>query len=104
MFRGRHRASFNQFSEFDQERIVAYSNCGLSFIEIGQLVRRNQAAVMWISHRWMQEKTKDLQGRSHSPRCIPGSIFQQDNARLHITKIVRDFCSAQHMQLLPWPS
>ncbi|GFY15648.1 transposable element Tc1 transposase [Trichonephila clavipes] len=31
---------------------------------------------------------------------IPGVIFQQDNARRHIAKTVRDFCSAQHMQLL----
>ncbi|GFW17634.1 hypothetical protein TNCV_2651911 [Trichonephila clavipes] len=33
---------------------------------------------------------------------IPGAIFQQDNARPHVVKTVRDFCSAQHMQLLPW--
>ncbi|GFX53288.1 transposable element Tcb2 transposase [Trichonephila clavipes] len=33
---------------------------------------------------------------------IPGAIFQQDNARPHVAKIVRDFCSTQHMQLLPW--
>ncbi|GFX79754.1 transposable element Tc1 transposase [Trichonephila clavipes] len=33
---------------------------------------------------------------------ISGAIFQQDNARPHVAKTVRDFCSAQHMQLLPW--
>ncbi|GFV72365.1 transposable element Tcb2 transposase [Trichonephila clavipes] len=27
----------------------------------------------------------------------------QDNKRPHVAKTVRDFCSAQHMQLLPWP-
>ncbi|GFU94860.1 transposable element Tcb2 transposase [Trichonephila clavipes] len=32
---------------------------------------------------------------------MPGAIFQQDNARLHVAKTVRDFCSAQ---LLPWPA
>ncbi|GFW27456.1 transposable element Tc1 transposase [Trichonephila clavipes] len=32
---------------------------------------------------------------------IPGTIFQQDNARPHVPKTVGDFCSAQHMQLLP---
>ncbi|GFW80938.1 transposable element Tc1 transposase [Trichonephila clavipes] len=37
-------------------------------------------------------------------RGIPGAIFQQDNARPHVAKTVRDFCSAQHMQLLPWPA
>ncbi|GFV41748.1 transposable element Tcb2 transposase [Trichonephila clavipes] len=33
---------------------------------------------------------------------IPGAIFEQDNARPGVAKTVRDFCSAQHMQLLPW--
>ncbi|GFT60006.1 transposable element Tcb2 transposase [Trichonephila clavipes] len=35
---------------------------------------------------------------------IPGAIFLQDIARPHLAKTVRDFCSAQHMQLLPWPA
>ncbi|GFU59708.1 transposable element Tcb2 transposase [Trichonephila clavipes] len=35
---------------------------------------------------------------------IPEAIFQQDNARPHVAKTVLDFCSAQHMQLLPWPA
>ncbi|GFV73744.1 transposable element Tc1 transposase [Trichonephila clavipes] len=34
----------------------------------------------------------------------PGAIFQQDNARPQVAETVRDFCSAQHMQLLPWPA
>ncbi|GFW21025.1 transposable element Tc1 transposase [Trichonephila clavipes] len=33
---------------------------------------------------------------------IPGAIFQQDNARPHVAKTVRDFCLAQHVQLLSW--
>ncbi|GFT95373.1 transposable element Tcb2 transposase [Trichonephila clavipes] len=32
---------------------------------------------------------------------IPGAIFQQYNARLHISNTVRDFCSAQNMHPLP---
>ncbi|GFU10479.1 hypothetical protein TNCV_955151 [Trichonephila clavipes] len=32
---------------------------------------------------------------------IHGAVFQQDNTRPHVAKTVRDFCSAQHMQLLP---
>ncbi|GFT59148.1 transposable element Tc1 transposase [Trichonephila clavipes] len=45
-------------------------------------------------------------GRFHSLRIegSPGAIFQQDNARPLVTKTVRDFCSAQHMQLPPWPT
>ncbi|GFV39458.1 hypothetical protein TNCV_4796551 [Trichonephila clavipes] len=41
--------------------------------------------------------------RATGPR-IPGAIFQQHNARPHVAKIVRDFRSSQHMQLLPWPA
>ncbi|GFS77092.1 transposable element Tcb1 transposase [Trichonephila clavipes] len=43
MLRGRHRASFDQVSEFDRGRIAAYRDCELSFREIGQRVGRNQA-------------------------------------------------------------
>ncbi|GFW28319.1 transposable element Tcb1 transposase [Trichonephila clavipes] len=35
---------------------------------------------------------------------IPGAIFQEDNAHLHVAKTVRDFCLTQHMQLFPWPA
>ncbi|GFX20535.1 transposable element Tcb2 transposase [Trichonephila clavipes] len=35
---------------------------------------------------------------------IPGAIFQQDNARPHVAKTVRDFCSVKHIQLLPMPT
>ncbi|GFW11763.1 transposable element Tc1 transposase [Trichonephila clavipes] len=35
---------------------------------------------------------------------IPGAIFQHDDARPHVVKTVRDFCSSQRMQLLPWPA
>ncbi|PRD27134.1 UNVERIFIED_CONTAM: tc1a [Trichonephila clavipes] len=34
---------------------------------------------------------------------IPGAIFQQDSVHPHVAKTVRDFCSDQHMQLLPCP-
>ncbi|GFW93691.1 transposable element Tcb1 transposase [Trichonephila clavipes] len=50
-------------------RIEAYRDYGLSSREIGQRVGRNQATVMWICHRWMQEDTTDRRGQSHSPRC-----------------------------------
>ncbi|GFX17004.1 HTH_38 domain-containing protein [Trichonephila clavipes] len=60
---------FDQVSDFDRGRIVAYRDCGLSFREIGQRVRQNQATVMRICHRWMQEEVTDRQGRSHPPRC-----------------------------------
>ncbi|GFS94635.1 transposable element Tc1 transposase [Trichonephila clavipes] len=69
MPRGRHQASFDQVYKFDRGRLVAYRNCRLSFREIGQLVGRNQATVMWICHHWMQEETKDRRCQSHPLQC-----------------------------------
>ncbi|GFV86355.1 transposable element Tcb1 transposase [Trichonephila clavipes] len=70
MPRRRQRVSFYQVSEFDRGRIVAYRDCELPFREIGQRVGCNQATVMWICHRWMQEKTMDRRSQSPLPRCI----------------------------------
>ncbi|GFV68314.1 transposable element Tcb1 transposase [Trichonephila clavipes] len=41
---------------------------------------------------------------NHRRLRIPGDIFQQDNARSHAAKTVRDICSPQHVQLLPLPA
>ncbi|GFX54238.1 HTH_38 domain-containing protein [Trichonephila clavipes] len=43
--------------------------CGLSFREIGSRVGRNQATVMRICDRWMQEGTTNRRGRSHPSQC-----------------------------------
>ncbi|GFW59025.1 transposable element Tcb1 transposase [Trichonephila clavipes] len=48
--------SFNQVSEFDKGRIVAYRDCGLFFREIGSRVGRNQTMT-------------DRRGQSHPPQC-----------------------------------
>ncbi|GFV50306.1 transposable element Tcb2 transposase [Trichonephila clavipes] len=34
--------------------------------------------------------------------CLPGAIFQQDNARLHTARVAQDF--VRHFQTLPWPA
>ncbi|GFW08588.1 HTH_38 domain-containing protein [Trichonephila clavipes] len=47
------RSAFDQVSEFDKGRIMAYRDCGLSFREIGSRVGRNQTTVMRISDRWI---------------------------------------------------
>ncbi|GFU33908.1 HTH_38 domain-containing protein [Trichonephila clavipes] len=56
MSRGKQRSTFDQVSEFDRGRIVAYRYiyCGLSFRKIGSHVGRNQTTVMRIWDRWMQ--------------------------------------------------
>ncbi|GFV07353.1 transposable element Tcb1 transposase [Trichonephila clavipes] len=53
MSRRKQRSAFDQLSEFDRGRIVAYQECGLSFREIGSRVGRNQTTVMRICDRWM---------------------------------------------------
>ncbi|GFX10106.1 HTH_38 domain-containing protein [Trichonephila clavipes] len=67
--RRKQRSAFDQVSEFDRERIVAYRDSGLSFRKIGSRVGRNQTTVMRICDRWMQEGTTDRHGRSHPPQC-----------------------------------
>ncbi|UYV69610.1 hypothetical protein LAZ67_6004089 [Cordylochernes scorpioides] len=54
------RSSFDQESEFDRGRIVAYRDCGISFREIGSRVGPNQTTVMQICDRWMQEGYKNI--------------------------------------------
>ncbi|GFY05015.1 transposable element Tcb1 transposase [Trichonephila clavipes] len=55
MSRRKQRLAFDQVSEFDRGRIVAYRDCELSFREIGSRVGRNQTTVMPICDRWMQD-------------------------------------------------
>ncbi|GFY04037.1 hypothetical protein TNCV_1198151 [Trichonephila clavipes] len=35
---------------------------------------------------------------------ITNANCKLDNERQHVAKTVRDFCSTQYMQLLPWPA
>lgn len=77
MPRRKQRSSFDQVSEFDRGRIVAYRDCGLSYREIAGRVGRNQTTVMRICDRWMQEGTTDRRGRSHSPRCTTSRADRQ---------------------------
>ncbi|GFU05682.1 transposable element Tcb1 transposase [Trichonephila clavipes] len=69
MSRRKQQSAFDQISEFDRGRIVAYRDCGLSFREIDSRVERNQTTVMWICDRWTQKGTTDRRGLSHPPHC-----------------------------------
>ncbi|GFV94693.1 transposable element Tcb1 transposase [Trichonephila clavipes] len=77
MSRRKQRSAFDQVSEFDRGRIVAYRDCGLSFKEIGSFVGRNQTTVMRICDRWMQEGTTGRCGRSHPPQCTTSGEDRQ---------------------------
>ncbi|GFT83926.1 hypothetical protein TNCV_2020081 [Trichonephila clavipes] len=87
----RNKEKFQQLTEFERRRIIGLREGGFSYSAIGARVQRNSSTVMRL------EVVPFLQGN-------PGAIFQQDNARPHVAKTVRDFCSTQHMQLLPWPA
>ncbi|GFX61486.1 hypothetical protein TNCV_1030751 [Trichonephila clavipes] len=51
MSRRKQRSAFDQVSEFDRGRKVAYRDCGLSFWEINSRVGRNQTTVTRICDR-----------------------------------------------------
>ncbi|GFX39074.1 transposable element Tcb1 transposase [Trichonephila clavipes] len=69
MPRRKQRSAFDQISEFDRGRILAYRDCGLSFREIGSPVERNQTTVMRVCDRWMQEGTTNRCFRLHPSQC-----------------------------------
>ncbi|GFV05271.1 transposable element Tcb2 transposase [Trichonephila clavipes] len=56
----------------------------------------------------------DPDGRIRVRRCLPECVVERhcgltpavmkDNARPHVAKTVRDFCSTQYMQFVPWPA
>ncbi|GFT47413.1 transposable element Tcb1 transposase [Trichonephila clavipes] len=77
MSRRKQQSAFDQVSEFDRGRIVAYRDCGLSFREIGSRVGRNQTTLMRIGDRWMQEGMTDRHGRSHPTQCTTSSEDRQ---------------------------
>ncbi|GFU82327.1 transposable element Tcb1 transposase [Trichonephila clavipes] len=69
MSRRKLRSDFDQVSELDRKRIVAYRDCGLSFRQIFSHVARNQTTVMRICDHWMQEDTTHRPGQRHPPQC-----------------------------------
>ncbi|GFW00293.1 transposable element Tcb1 transposase [Trichonephila clavipes] len=98
MSRRKQRSAFDQVSEFDRGRIVAYRHCGLSFREIGSRVGRNQTTVMRICNRWMQESTTNQRGRSHPPQCTTSREDRQI-VRMAITdRPVTSRTVAQHIE------
>ncbi|GFY28713.1 transposable element Tcb1 transposase [Trichonephila clavipes] len=98
MPRRKQRSAFDQVSEFDRGRILAYRDCGLSFRQIGSLVGRYQTTVMRICDRWMQEGTTDRHGRSHPPQC---TTSRQDRQLVRMAVTDRSVTSrtiAQHIE------
>ncbi|GFT38132.1 transposable element Tcb1 transposase [Trichonephila clavipes] len=98
MSRRKQRSAFNQVSEFDRGRIVAYQDCGLSFRAIGSRDGRNQTAVMRICDRWMQGSTMDRRGRSHPPQCTTSHEDRQIVRMSVMDRSVTSRTVAQHIE------
>ncbi|GFT30757.1 transposable element Tcb1 transposase [Trichonephila clavipes] len=98
MSRRKQRSAFDQVSEFDRGRIVAYRDCGLSFREIGSRVGRNQTTVMRICDRWMQEVTKDRRGGLHPPQCTTSREDRQIVCMAVTDRSVTSQTIAQHIE------
>ncbi|GFY06047.1 transposable element Tcb1 transposase [Trichonephila clavipes] len=100
MSRRKQRSAFDQVSEFDRGRIVAYRDCGLSFRKIGSRVGRNQTTVMRLCGRWMQEGTWNRRGWSHPPQYTP-SRDQRQTVRMAVTdRSVTSRTIAQHIEFV----
>ncbi|GFU27469.1 transposable element Tcb1 transposase [Trichonephila clavipes] len=98
------RSAFDEVSEFDRGRIVAYRDCGLSFKKFGSRVGRNQTTVMQVCDRWMQEGTMDLRDRSHPPQCTTSREDRQI-VRMAVTdRSVTSLTVAQHIESVRYHS
>ncbi|GFX20880.1 transposable element Tcb1 transposase [Trichonephila clavipes] len=82
------RSAFDQVSEFNRGRIVAYRDCGLSFREISSRVARNQTTIIRICDRWIQEvsartiRRRLQQSALSEKRPLRGLPLTQNHTRL----------------------
>ncbi|GFX68023.1 transposable element Tcb1 transposase [Trichonephila clavipes] len=96
--RRKQRSAFDQVPEFERGRIVAYRCCGLSFMQIGSRVGRNQTTIMGICDRYMHEHTMNRRGRSHPPQCTTSREDRQI-VRMAVTdRSVKSRTVSQHIE------
>lgn len=67
MPRIRRRNAYQQVSEFDRGRIVAYRECGLSFRDIARRTGRHPTTVMRIWNQWVAEGHTERHAGSQRP-------------------------------------
>ncbi|GFX75546.1 transposable element Tcb1 transposase [Trichonephila clavipes] len=104
MSRRKQQSAFDQVSEFDRGRIVAYRDCELCFREIDSRVGRNQTTVMRMFDRWMQEGTTDRRGRSHPPQCTTSCEDRQISHMAGTDHSVTSRTIAQHIESVTYHS
>ncbi|GFX79152.1 transposable element Tcb1 transposase [Trichonephila clavipes] len=99
MYRRKQRSAFDQVSEFDRGRIVAYRDIVdyLSGKSVAVL-DENQTTVMRICDHWMQEGTTDRRGRSHPSQCTTSSEDRQIVRTAVTHRSVTSRTIAQHIE------
>ncbi|GFT03917.1 transposable element Tcb1 transposase [Trichonephila clavipes] len=103
MSRRKQRSAFDQVSEFDRGRIVAYRDCGLSFREISSCVGRNQTTVTRICDLWIQEvsartiRRRLQQSGLSARRPLLGLPLKQNHRRLR-----HQWCDERRMWSAEW--
>ncbi|GFV95174.1 HTH_Tnp_Tc3_2 domain-containing protein [Trichonephila clavipes] len=95
MSRRKQRSAFDQASEFDRGRIVAYRDCELSFRKTGSRVGRNRTTVMRICDRCMQKGTT---ARPHPPQITTSREDRQIMRMAVIDRSVTSRTVAQHIE------
>ncbi|GFX57363.1 transposable element Tcb1 transposase [Trichonephila clavipes] len=97
MSRKKQRSAFNQVSEFDRERIVAYRDSGL-YLGKSVVVLDETKKLMRICDRWMQECTMDRRGLLHLSQCTTSREDRQI-VRMTVTdRRVTSRTTAQHIE------
>ncbi|GFV58489.1 transposable element Tcb1 transposase [Trichonephila clavipes] len=91
IFKIKQRSAFDQVSEFDRGRIVAYRDCGLSFRKIGSRVGRNKQLVCAYHSTPF---TADWSVRKTSIACLP---LTQNHIRLR-----HQWCEEKRMWEAEW--
>ncbi|GFW01495.1 transposable element Tcb1 transposase [Trichonephila clavipes] len=91
-------SAFDQVTEFDRGRIVAYRDCGLTFRKIGSRVGQNQTTVMRIYDCWMQEGTTDQRGLSPPPQCTTSREDRQIVRMAVMDRSVTSRTISQHIE------
>ncbi|GFX41124.1 transposable element Tcb1 transposase [Trichonephila clavipes] len=98
MSRIKQGSAFDQVSEFDRGKIVAYRDYGLYFRKIETRVGRDKTTVKWICDRWMQESTTGRRGQSHPHHCTTAC---EDRQLVRMTMMDRSVTSrtiAHHIE------
>ncbi|GFX12541.1 transposable element Tc1 transposase [Trichonephila clavipes] len=101
MSRRKPLSAFDQVSEFDRGRIVAYRECGLSFREIGNRVGRNQTThIESVTHHSVSARTirrRSQQSGLSARRPLLGLPLTQNHRRLR-----RQWCNDRWMWTAEW--